>query len=278
MLKKRNSKHGLINMFKSKKNKTFNLYETYCVKERTDTDYKKEESFLGKVSSVRVMGKAYFFDVMCGKVKRQVYYKPLTLEKEDCIKALLKGLGVGDTVKVFGTSFITKTKALTLRLHKLYVISKVLKHVGVLNDNKLSRLVLKGRVLKSIRDFLNNNRFTEVETPVFQKNPGGALAKPFKTLSNGETPLYLRISLEIYLKKLIVSGFERIFELGRVFRNEGVSLNHSNEFTMLEAYSSFSEYGFMVKMLYSLVQNVTLNISANKYLLSGERVLFLGKV
>jgi len=144
--------------------------------------------------------------------------------------------------------------------------------------NDEARLVFKQRssIIAAIREFLNSRDFMEVETPIFQPLAGGALAKPFLTHHNTlDEDLYLRIALELYLKRLIVGGYDRIYEIGRVFRNEGISTRHNPEFTMLESYQAYADYNDVMKMVEDLVSHVCLKVIGSTTVTYGEHTINL---
>jgi lysyl-tRNA synthetase class 2 len=140
------------------------------------------------------------------------------------------------------------------------------------NESSRATLLARSKVLSGIRRFLEDRDFVEVETPVFHPIPGGALARPFTTHHNAlDVDLYLRIAPELYLKRLVVGGFERVFELGRVFRNEGLSTRHNPEFTMLELYQAYADYGDMMALTEQLVAELATQVTGSPVVTYGER-------
>jgi lysyl-tRNA synthetase class 2 len=215
----------------------------------------------GRVMSMRKFGKAAFFHVQDSSERIQVYARRDLLGED--VFSLFKKWDVGDIVGVEGSLFKTKTGELSLEAQGLQMITKSLRPLPEkfhgLTDveiryrqryldlivNPDSREVFKKRVdiIRLIREFLNNRGYMEVETPMMQPVPGGATAKPFRTHHNAlDMDLYLRIAPELYLKRLLVGGFEKVFEINRNFRNEGLSTRHNPEFTMLEFYQAYSTY------------------------------------
>jgi lysyl-tRNA synthetase class 2 len=211
----------------------------------------------GRVMSMRKFGKAAFFHVQDSSERIQVYARRDLLGED--VFSLFKKWDVGDIVGVEGSLFKTKTGELSLEAQGLQMITKSLRPLPEkfhgLTDveiryrqryldlivNPDSREVFKKRVdiIRLIREFLNNRGYMEVETPMMQPVPGGATAKPFRTHHNAlDMDLYLRIAPELYLKRLLVGGFEKVFEINRNFRNEGLSTRHNPEFTMLEFYQA----------------------------------------
>jgi lysyl-tRNA synthetase class 2 len=226
----------------------------------------------GRVMSMRKFGKAAFFHVRDSSGQMQVYAKRDLLGVENY--NLFKKWDVGDIVGVEGTLFRTKTGELSLEAKGLQMITKSLRPLPEkfhgLTDvetryrqryldlivNPESREVFQKRVeiIRLIREFLNNRGYMEVETPMMQPVPGGATAKPFRTHHNAlDMDLYLRIAPELYLKRLLVGGFEKVFEINRNFRNEGLSTRHNPEFTMLEFYQAYSTYHDLMDLTEEMV-------------------------
>jgi lysyl-tRNA synthetase class 2 len=226
----------------------------------------------GRVMSMRKFGKAAFFHVQDTTEKVQVYARKDLLGEETF--GLFKKWDVGDIVGVEGTLFKTKTGELSLEAQSLTMITKSLRPLPEkfhgLTDvetryrqryldlivNPESREVFKKRVeiIRLIREFLNNRGYMEVETPMMQPVPGGATAKPFRTHHNAlDMDLFLRIAPELYLKRLLVGGFEKVFEINRNFRNEGLSTRHNPEFTMLEFYQAYSTYHDLMDLTEEMV-------------------------
>jgi len=226
----------------------------------------------GRVMSMRKFGKAAFFHVQDTTARVQVYARRDLLGEEAF--GLFKKWDVGDIVGVEGTLFKTKTGELSVEAQSLTMITKSLRPLPEkfhgLTDvetryrqryldlivNPESREVFKKRVeiIRLIREFLNNRGYMEVETPMMQPVPGGATAKPFRTHHNAlDMDLFLRIAPELYLKRLLVGGFEKVFEINRNFRNEGLSTRHNPEFTMLEFYQAYSTYHDLMDLTEEMV-------------------------
>jgi lysyl-tRNA synthetase class 2 len=188
-----------------------------------------------------------------------------------------KLVDLGDFVGVRGKLFRTKTGEVTVRAADYKLLAKALRPLPekwagltdaekiyrqryldlIVNEDSRRRLMIRSRVVESIRKFFWSRQFVEVETPVLHTIAGGAAARPFETHSNAlDCDFYLRIALELHLKRCLVGGMDRVFEIGRVFRNEGVSVKHSPEFTMLEAYQAYSDYRGMMELVRSLIQTV----------------------
>ncbi|HUT70690.1 MAG TPA: lysine--tRNA ligase [Desulfatiglandales bacterium] len=215
----------------------------------------------GRVMSIRDFGKASFIHIKDGTGKLQAYIRRDRVGEEGF--ELFKLIDIGDHVGITGRLFRTKTGELTLLAETFVLLSKAQralpeKYHGlidvetryrqryldlIVNDNVRHAFVLRSRIIKRVREFFDNQGFIEVETPMMQAIPGGATARPFKTFHNAlGMELYLRVAPELYLKRLVVGGFERIYELNRNFRNEGISTNHNPEFTMLEFYVAYATY------------------------------------
>jgi lysyl-tRNA synthetase class 2 len=217
-------------------------------------------SVMGRVIAIREMGKSVFAHITENGEKLQVYFRMNDLEAPGW--DVLKLLDIGDFISVTGPLMRTKMGELSVRAQRLQFLSKA--HLPlpekwhglqdkemryrqryldlISNPDVLQTFQARSRIIAGVRRYMENQRFLEVETPMMQPIPGGATARPFVTHHNAlDIPLYLRIAPELYLKRLIVGGFERVFEINRNFRNEGVSLRHNPEFTMLESYAAGEE-------------------------------------
>ncbi|MGQ9796633.1 lysine--tRNA ligase [Desulfosoma sp.] len=215
----------------------------------------------GRIMALRSFGRSIFMHIQDGSGRIQVYCQQNTLGKD--AYALVKKFDLGDIIRVGGTLFRTKTQELTLMAQDIALLTKNLrplpeKYHGlkdvetryrqryvdlIVNPSVRGTFVKRTQIIQAARYFLSSRGFLEVETPMMQIIPGGATAKPFKTFHNAlGIDLYLRIAPELYLKRLLVGGFERVFELNRNFRNEGISTQHNPEFTMLEFYQAYATY------------------------------------
>lgn len=231
-----------------------------------------EARIAGRITAHRNMGKSHFLDLSDASGRMQVYLNTKDIGPEAA--ALFDLLDIGDIIGVEGTCFTTKTGEPSLKAASFTVLSKTLRPLpdkwhGVqdteikyrqryldLIANPESRAVFQKRIaiVREIRRFLEDRGFIEVETPMMQVIPGGAAAQPFKTHHNAlGVDLYLRIAPELYLKRLLVGGFPKIFELNRNFRNEGISRRHNPEFTMLEAYAAFADFEQMASLVEEMV-------------------------
>ncbi|MGL5030049.1 MAG: lysine--tRNA ligase [Aeromonas sp.] len=244
------------------------------------TSLGKQVSIAGRIMTRRIMGKASFATLqdMAGKI--QIYVTRDDLP-EDFYNEQFKKWDLGDIVGVEGTLFKTQTGELSIHVSNIRLLTKALrplpeKHKGltdqearcrqryldlIANDDSRKAFVTRTKVVAGIRKFLNDKRFMEVETPMMQVIPGGASARPFITHHNAlDIDMYMRVSPELYLKRLVVGGFERVYEINRNFRNEGISVRHNPEFTMLEFYMAYADYHDLMdlteEMLRTLAQDI----------------------
>ena len=234
-----------------------------------------EVSVAGRIVALRVMGKASFVKILDRSGVIQSYFTRDALG-DGYDTHFKKLLDTGDFVGVRGKLFRTKTGEVTIRVSAYKMVAKALRPLPekwagltdaemiyrqryldlIVNEESRRRLLIRSCVIASIRKFLWSRQFTEVETPALHAVAGGAAARPFETHSNAlDCDFYLRIALELHLKRCLVGGMDRVFEIGRVFRNEGVSIKHSPEFTMLEAYQAYTDYRGMMELVRSLIQN-----------------------
>ncbi len=232
-------------------------------------------SVAGRVTAYRPMGKISFLDLRDGSGKIQLSCHKESLSEDNL--SLLKELDIGDIVGASGKPFRTKSGEPTIEVASLTLLAKSLQPLPekwhglsdidtryrqryldlIANIETKHTFKVRSQVISAIRQFLNERGFLEVETPVLQPSAGGALAQPFTTHHHAlDRDLYLRIALELHLKRLIVGGFDKVYELGRTFRNEGISIKHNPEFTMLESYEAYADYNDVMKMLEELIHHV----------------------
>ncbi len=255
-------------------------------------------SVAGRIKFIRKMGKAQFVKLQdqCGLI--QAYVRIDALGEESY--ARFKKLDTGDIIGIEGTLFQTKTGEVTVRAVRYEMVSKALRplpekfhgltdqeqrirqrHLDlVMNPESRERFFNRSRIVSGIRRFLEDRDFLEVETPVFQNVAGGAAAKPFITHHNTlDRDFVLRISLELYLKRLLVGGFDRVFEIGRNFRNEGISRRHNPEFTMLELYQAYSDYRGMMELIQSMIRYLVKDVLKKETVTmpGGEEIDFMGE-
>lgn len=253
----------------------------------------------GRLVVIRDMGKSQFVKILDQAGILQLYVRKDAIGDEAYVA--FKKLDLGDIIGVPGTLFKTKTGEVTVRAESYTLVAKALHPLPekwhglsdaeqvyrqryldlIVNQESRQRLLLRSRIVSHIRRFLESRRFIEVETPVLESTAGGAAARPFVTHHNAlDTDFVLRIATELRLKRLLVGGFDRVFEIGRIFRNEGVSRRHNPEFTMLEVYQAYSDYrGMMIlikDMLTTLCTNV-LNTATIKHAASGQEINFAGE-
>lgn len=240
----------------------------------------KEVSVAGRLITKRVMGKAAFCDLHDRDGKIQLYVRKDNIG-EEAYTSFKKMVDIGDIVGIKGVVFKTEKGEISIKAHEVILLSKSLqvlpeKYHGlkdqelryrqryldlIVNPEVKEAFIKRSKIINGIREFLNNREFMEVETPILQTIPGGAAAKPFATHHNAlDLDMYLRISLELPLKRLIVGGFERVYEMGRVFRNEGVSIKHNPEFTLLELYQAYTDYNGMMELTESLIKYLVTEI------------------
>ena len=229
----------------------------------------------GRITAHRDMGKSHFFDISDFKGRIQCYLNAKAVGEESF--EIFKQLDLGDWIGIEGETFKTKVGEPTVKVESFKVLSKSLrplpdKYHGLsdketryrqryldLVSNEASRNVFLKRslIVREIRDFLQDRGFMEVETPMLQDVPGGAAARPFETHHNAlNMPLYMRIAPELFLKRLLVGGMTKVFELNRNFRNEGISRRHNPEFTMLEAYWAYADFEAMADLVEEMVCSV----------------------
>jgi lysyl-tRNA synthetase class 2 len=245
-------------------------------------------SLAGRVMTLRHHGKTCFAHLQDGTGRIQLYARADRLGEA---YALFTELDLGDYIGVTGEVFRTRTGELTVAVASLHFLAKALRPLPekwhglrdvetryrrryvdlVVNRDVRQIFVLRSRLIKALRDFLDARGFIEVETPMMQPIPGGAIARPFKTHHNAlGMDLYLRIAPELYLKRLIVAGFERVYEINRNFRNEGVSTQHNPEFTMLEFYQAYADYRDLMALTEELFLSLTTAVGTGTTLRWGE--------
>ncbi len=246
-----------------------------------------------RIVSLRRHGGSIFFDLEDFSGRIQGYIRKDSLGEEK-FSFFLDNVDIGDILGVKGVLFKTRTGQVTIDVREFTVLSKSLRPLPEkwhgLKDtqlryrkryldfigNKDSRSILLKRVkiIDFLRDFFKSKGYLEVETPILQVLPGGARGKPFKTYHEAHNmELYLRIAPELYLKRLLVAGLRKVFEMGRNFRNEGISTRHNPEFTMLEAYCSYEDYNYMMNLLEELFVSILNNIYGGDRLVLGDKVI-----
>ncbi len=257
----------------------------------------------GRLVVIRDMGKSQFVKILDQQGQIQLYVKKDVVGDEAYVA--FKKLDLGDIIGAKGTLFKTKTGEVTVRVDSYTLVAKALRPLPekwhglsdpetiyrqryldvIMNAESRARLMLRSRMVSHIRRFLEAQSFIEVETPVLEATAGGAAARPFVTHHNAlNVDFFLRIATELRLKRMLVGGFDRVFEIGRIFRNEGVSRRHNPEFTMLEVYQAYSDYRGMMTlirdMLTSLIREVVRPADGSlkiKHAASGQDIDFGGE-
>ena len=256
----------------------------------------KDVSIAGRIMSKRVMGKASFCHVQDLKGSIQCYVSRDDLG-DDGYKDF-KRLDVGDIVGVKGFVFTTKMGEISVHAHSVTLLSKSLqilpeKYHGltntdlryrqrytdlIMNEDVKKTFVMRSKIISCIRRYLDGLGFLEVETPMLVANAGGAAARPFETHYNAlDEDVKLRISLELYLKRLIVGGLERVYEIGRVFRNEGLDTRHNPEFTLMELYQAYTDYNGMMDLTENMFRHIANEVCGTTVIPYAEAMIDLGK-
>ncbi|MBT3354641.1 MAG: lysine--tRNA ligase [Candidatus Scalindua sp.] len=260
----------------------------------SEEDEGKKVKCAGRIMTMRRQGKASFLHIKDWSGKLQVYVKMNTVGEEKY--EIFRLLDLGDIIGVEGGLVKTRTGEITVFADDLTVLSKALlpppekwhglKDVEIRyrqryidlssNDDVMDLFLKRSSIIKSIRNFLDNRKFVEVETPMMQAIPGGAVARPFITHHNSlDMELFLRIAPELYLKRLLVGGMERVYEINRNFRNEGLSTRHNPEFTMMELYQAYSDYNGMMELTETLISGLAHDLYGTFEVPYGERTIDL---
>jgi len=258
------------------------------------TTQSPELSLAGRITAIRFMGKIAFFDIRDSSGKIQVFFSRNLLGDERY--EFLHEIDIGDIIGAKGKLFRTKTSEISLEANDFTLLAKSLQPLpekwhGLVDVEKRYRqryldlisneeakpvFKLRSQIISASRQFLNERGFIEVETPVLQPVAGGALARRFKTHHQAlDQDLYLRIALELYLKRLIIGGFDKVYELGRVFRNEGISTRHNPEFTMVEIYEAYTDYNDMMKLVEDMVCYIARKVMGKTEIKFGEELINL---
>ncbi|MQG41600.1 MAG: lysine--tRNA ligase [SAR202 cluster bacterium] len=249
-------------------------------------------SLAGRITSMRTMGKAAFLDLQDASGSIQALLRQNNLEDGF---DLLKNLDIGDHLGVRGNLIRTRTGQVTIDALELTVTAKGMrplpeKYHGLRDmetryrqryldlianqDEVMPVFVLRSKVIRGIRRFLDDRGFLEVDTPVLVPVAAGAHAKPFVTHHNAlDQQLYLRIATELYLKRLIIGGFDKVYEIGRVFRNEGIDQDHNPEFTLLESYEAYADYNDIMEMVEQMVSTIAIEVNGSTKVAIGEDVI-----
>lgn len=269
---------------------------TQQIKENYEQLEGKDVSIAGRMMSKRVMGKASFCNIQDRDGNIQCYVARDSIG-EDAYKAFKK-MDIGDIVGIKGTPFTTKTGEKSVHVAEITLLSKSLQILPekfhgltntdiryrqryvdlIMNPEVKDTFIKRSKIIKEIRNFLDGRDFMEVETPMLVSNAGGAAARPFETHYNAlDEDVKLRISLELYLKRLIVGGLERVYEIGRVFRNEGVDTRHNPEFTLMELYQAYTDYEGMMELTESMFRYLAEKVCGSTLISYNGTPIDLGK-
>lgn len=256
----------------------------------------KKVSVAGRMMSRRIMGKASFMDLRDSSDRMQIYVKRDDVGEETYTD--FKKWDIGDILGVEGVVFRTQKGEISIHASRLVLLSKSLlplpeKYHGLkdtdlryrqryvdllMNPEVKETFVKRSQIIREIRNFLEEKNFLEVETPMLHNIAGGAAARPFITHHNTlDIDLYLRIALELYLKRLVVGGFDRVYEIGRVFRNEGMDTRHNPEFTLLELYQAYTDYHGMMELTEEMIRHVAKKVLGTLHIRYGEWEIDLEK-
>jgi lysyl-tRNA synthetase class 2 len=251
-------------------------------------------SLAGRIISKRSIGKMSFLDIRdsSGKIQLSLRYDVLGQQKYE----LLQDFDIGDIIGAQGKLFRTRAGELTLEVSDFTMLCKSLRPLPekwhgladvekryrqryldlISNEESRSIFILRTKIVTAIRSFLDKQGFMEVETPVLQSRAGGALARPFVTHHHAlDEDLYLRIALELHLKRLVIGGFDRVYEIGRVFRNEGISVKHNPEFTLLECYQAYGDYNDIMRLVEEMFRHIAKEIMGDTKLAYNDEAIDL---
>ena len=267
---------------------------------KSGEEFDCDVSIAGRVLAKRVMGKIAFFSISDQEGSIQLYLEKLIIDSDNnklCFEDLKELVDIGDWIGVHGSIKKTNKGELSIKVLKWQMLSKSLKPLPdkwhgltdiekryrqryldlIVNPHSKNVFKTRASCISLIRRWLDERNFLEIETPILQSEAGGAEARPFITHHNTlDIPLYLRIATELHLKRMIVGGFEKVYELGRIFRNEGISTKHNPEFTSVEIYKAFANYEDMMKLTEELISHVVQTICQTQEIdYQGEKINFL---
>jgi lysyl-tRNA synthetase class 2 len=285
---------------------TKDIHQNY---EKRKTDY-KNISIAGRVMSRRIMGNASFVEIQDASGRIQAYFRRDDLcpdeDKTQYNTVFKKLVGIGDIIGIYGYVFTTQTGEITIHVTSFKILTKALRPLPmpkeavdengekkifdaftdpeqryrmryvdmIVNPHVRDTFIKRTRLVNTMRDYLNNKGYLEVETPILQPLYGGAAARPFKTHHNTlDMPLYLRIANELYLKRLIVGGFDGVYEFSKDFRNEGMSRFHNPEFTQVELYVAYKDYYWMMDLVEEMVEKVAVALHGTTEVQVGENII-----
>ena len=268
------------------------LFESEESEDGENTD-STQVSVAGRITALRGLGRASFIDLLDGSGKIQGMLRRNTLEDS---YELLKDLDIGDWLGIKGPMFRTRAGEITVEVREFTVLAKALRGLPekfhgltdtetrfrqryldlIANPEAREIAIMRSRLVSVFRRFMDDRGFIEVETPMLVPVAAGGMAHPFETHHNAlNQDLFLRIATELYLKKLIVGGLEKVYEIGRIFRNEGIDLNHNPEFTTMESYESFADYNDVMRMVEELVYKVAMEVRGSAVVEYGDATIDL---
>ena len=282
-----------------------NAFSTDIKQEFKDEDEPRMVSIAGRMMSRRVMGKASFIELQDSKGRIQVYITRDDIcpgEDKELYNAVFKRLlDLGDFIGIEGFVFRTQMGEISIHAKKLTVLSKSIKPLPIVkykdgvaydsfedpelryrqryvdlavNEGIKDIFIKRTKVYNSMREYFNEKGYIEVETPILQAIPGGAAARPFITHHNAlDMPLYMRIASELYLKRLIVGGFEGVYEIGKNFRNEGMDRTHNPEFTCMEIYVAYKDYNWMMTFTENMIEKICLDVNGTTEVKVGDNII-----
>lgn len=279
------------------KNRAKSLHKKYSCEERVF--FEKElvkVSVAGRIMLKRLQGKTSFFTIQDATDRIQLYINDDSLGAEAHVMA--KQFDIGDFIYVEGNLFKTKRGELSVKCEKIVIMAKSLRplpdkfhglqdietkvrqrHLDLIaNPNTKKTFEVRSKVLTKLREYMEKSEFLEVETPMLHPIPGGASARPFVTHHNSlDQEMFLRIAPELYLKRLIVGGFERVFEINRSFRNEGLSTRHNPEFTMMEFYAAYTDYKWLMNFVEKLLSSIAVTVLGKSKIFYQEKEIDFAK-
>ncbi|MFP3036618.1 MAG: lysine--tRNA ligase [Arsenophonus sp.] len=270
-------------------------YENMDIKDLTKLNI--NVSVAGRMLTQRIMGKVSFATLQDMSGRIQIYISQDDLP-EGVYDKQFKKLDIGDIIGVKGKLFKTKTNELTIYCYEIYLLTKALRPLPdkfhglvnqetryrqryldlIVNERSRQTFIVRSRIISALRSFMVSRNFIEVETPMMHIIPGGATARPFITHHNKlDIDMYMRVAPELYLKRLVIGGFEQIFEINRNFRNEGISSRHNSEFTMMELYMAYADYKDLIVLTEELFRTVTKEVLGTTKVKYGQHLFDFGK-